>query len=163
MVRWQARLRTGAFTSRRGPGEGSVAGRGRIRRARPKLLTSVLSFRASSRGISLWLFVPPAPSLPRLELQRKRCPKNQVASHPRKECLQRRQPSLFRPPPSAIGPAQGEIPRCARNDMGFSIRPSRASRYARTDVRDHQGTSSLQLLCRAPCGHMDTGGLSEKE
>ena len=81
---------------------------------------SVLSFRAQ-RGISLWLFVPPAPSLPRLELQRKRCPKNQVASYPRTECLQRRQPSLFRPPPSAIGPAQGEIPRCARNDMGFSI------------------------------------------
>ena len=29
----------GAFTSRRGPGEGLVAGRGRIRQARPKLLT----------------------------------------------------------------------------------------------------------------------------
>jgi len=88
---------------------------------------SVLSFRSRSRGrgISLWLFVPPAPSLPRLELQRKRCPRNQVASHPRTECLQRRQPSLFRPPPSAIGPAQGEIPLPRlrdRNDKGFSIR-----------------------------------------
>jgi hypothetical protein len=30
--------RDGVLTSRRGPGEGLVAGRGRIRQARPKLL-----------------------------------------------------------------------------------------------------------------------------